>query len=177
MSINLLPWRENHAHYQARCYLGLLAFSVTLIVAFGLGGQNFLIFLKKQIQPQISLLKQQINAMHTFNTQQVAEQYQILSQQIKFMEVNSLNQSNFWHEFDCLQKQIPFAIQLMHLSWHGPLLTLQGAANRSDQVGILVHILENSQFFSQITLEKIDSDDQTNIHFSIHAYGVRESIS
>src|ERR1700730_3407373 len=147
MPINLLPWREKQI-LKDNCqhFLSLFIFFL-LIIPVVYSGEYYLSLLINSQHQRNFQLSQQIGTLQSTDIKIIEDSYQVLQRQVKLLQTIDAKQWTFWQEFALLQKTLPEPLQLTEINWDQKLFSLQGETSRSEQIGELIKILDQSHLF------------------------------
>jgi len=171
MAINLLPWRELQMKKRIQRYFFILVSicflisMVTLILRY-----SFHLTILEYEAKNNHLAKIIAEMKFPVETKKINEKFQMLSEQTELIKKINLSNADFWKIFNNLGKNLPDHIQIKQLIWSNLELHLTGMTLRPEQIADLIQALEESSLFSQVIMEGVNKDDQSeNIQFSIKA--------
>ncbi len=170
MPINLLPWREKHILKDNCQHFFSLFMFFLLVIPTVYSGEYYLSLLIHSQHQRNFQLSQQIEALSSLDIKIIEDSYQVLQRQVKLLQAIDSKQWTFWQEFALLQKSLPEPLLLTKISWDQQLFTLQGETTRSEQIGELIKILDQSHLFILVDLNNLSRAENESLnHFNIQA--------
>lgn len=163
--INLLPWRETYRKQKQNEFYAILLGGIMISAGLVFGGMQFMQskidFQERRnayLNSEIQLLQKELQAIKELETTK-----NNLLARMEIIQTLQSQRPQLVHIFHELANRLPDGIYLTSMEEKSGAMVLEGRAESNARVSALMRKLDQSDWFSQPTLEIIEADQQQGI--------------